>query len=321
MSLDHYISQVHLKKFYSPVLGDRMYAIRKSDLKSFTPRSKDVCRTNDGSTNAYLDEDRAIEEFLKTIEPKYDAVLEKLLRGEIDSECIYTIAGFVAYVMCCSPAGMRINAGPLKSTVEAEAAMLEARGLLPPAPKALGGQSLVELLRTGVVRVEVNHKFPQAMGIRLISRQIATFGNFKWEILINRFDHSPYFTSDFPVAVEETKDWRVVNRIVPLAPNLAVRIKPDFTVDPKRADFSFSNFGWRRKEVSYKEVVEINRLIVRCAEEAIFCRDDSAWIQKFVEKNRHYRIEPNTYKLPKGNGFHLVSTARIAKKTAPTCVK
>ena len=70
MPLDHYISQVHLKKFYSPVLGDRMYAIRKSDLKSFTSRSKDVCRTNDGSRNAYFDEDRAIEEFLKTIEPK-----------------------------------------------------------------------------------------------------------------------------------------------------------------------------------------------------------------------------------------------------------
>ncbi len=43
MPLDHYIPQVHLKNFYSPVLGDRMYATRKSDLKSFTPNSKSVC--------------------------------------------------------------------------------------------------------------------------------------------------------------------------------------------------------------------------------------------------------------------------------------
>jgi hypothetical protein len=67
MPLDHYIPQVHLKKFYSPALGDRMYAIRKTDLKIFTPNSKVVCGINDGSTNAYLREDRAIEEFLKTM--------------------------------------------------------------------------------------------------------------------------------------------------------------------------------------------------------------------------------------------------------------
>src|ERR1035437_1254846 len=94
MPLDHYISQVHLKKFYSPALRDRLYAIRKSDLKSFAAYSKDVCRTIGGSTNTYLKENRAIEEFLKSIEPKYDTALEKLVGGVIDNECIYTIAGF-----------------------------------------------------------------------------------------------------------------------------------------------------------------------------------------------------------------------------------
>src|SRR5438552_6396230 len=127
MPLDHYVSQVHLKKFYSPALGNRMYAIRKSDLKDFTPRSEDVCRIMDGSTNAYLRDDRAIEDFLETIEPKYNAALDKLIVGKIDKECIYTIAGFVAYVVTCSPAGMRIQAGPLKSIVETEAAMMDAQ--------------------------------------------------------------------------------------------------------------------------------------------------------------------------------------------------
>ena len=70
MPLDHYIPQVHLKKFYSPALGNRMYAIRKTDLKAFTPDSQSVCRIMDGSTNAYLKDNRAIEEFLKTIEPQ-----------------------------------------------------------------------------------------------------------------------------------------------------------------------------------------------------------------------------------------------------------
>jgi len=99
MPLDHYVSQVHLKNFYSPDLDGLMYAIRKSDLKSIRTKSQDVCRIEDGSTNAYLKEDRAIEEFLKGVEPRYNASLVKLRQNKIDQECVYCIAGFVAYVV------------------------------------------------------------------------------------------------------------------------------------------------------------------------------------------------------------------------------
>jgi len=61
-----------------------MYAIRKSDLKRFRCRAKDVCRIEDGSTNAYLTSDRAIEEFLRGIEPKYNTSVAKLREGKID---------------------------------------------------------------------------------------------------------------------------------------------------------------------------------------------------------------------------------------------
>lgn len=311
MPLDHYIPQVHLKNFYSPVLGDRMYATRKSDLKSFTPNSKSVCGINDGSTNAYLKEDRAIEEFLKTIEPKYNEALAKLIGDKIDEQCIYTIGGFVAYVVSCSPAGMRIQSGPLKSIVETVAATMEARGLIPPPPKELGGESLVEL------QVKVDPKFPQAIGISSIHRSLAIFGNFRWDILLNGFNHSPFFTSDFPAAIEETRDPLIINRIVPLAPNLAIRIRPDLTIDKDLADFSFANFHCRRRSISQEEAVEINRLIVRCAEDTVFYRDDSAWVQRFIAKNRHYRVEPSTSKQPTRNGSLLISRPKIVSVTAP----
>ena len=70
MALDHYVSQVYLKNFYSPALDGLMYAIRKSDLKRFPTKSQDVCRIEEGSTNAYITKDRAIEEFLKKVEPR-----------------------------------------------------------------------------------------------------------------------------------------------------------------------------------------------------------------------------------------------------------
>ena len=131
MPLDHYVSQVHLRKFYSPTLGDRMYATRKSDLKSFTPNSQSVCRIADNSTNCYLREDRAIEEFLKRVEPAYNASVTKLIDDKIDHECIFAISGFVAYVLTCSPTAMRIGAIPMRSMVETLAIAEEKRGSLP----------------------------------------------------------------------------------------------------------------------------------------------------------------------------------------------
>jgi hypothetical protein len=65
MPLDHYVSQVHLRQFYSPALdGKQMYGFRKRDGHVFPRSSKDVCRVQDGSTNEYLLKDRIIEEFL-----------------------------------------------------------------------------------------------------------------------------------------------------------------------------------------------------------------------------------------------------------------
>jgi hypothetical protein len=319
MPLDHYVSQVHLKNFYSPALGELMYAMRKSDLKRFTPNAQSVCRIEDGSTNAYMRENRAIEEILKTIEPRYNSAVAKLIGDNIDPECIYTIVGFVAYVITCSPTGMRVFSEPLKAVVETEAVSAEKHGLLPPPPEELGGKSLAELLRTGDIEIKIDQKYPQALGISTMLRHVAIFGNCKWDVLLNRFEESPFFTSDFPAAIELTKDWRVLNRIVPLAPNLAVRIKPDLNIDRKRADFSFANFDRRIKHVSFEEITEINELIVRCAENSVFYCNDRSWIEKFIARNRGYRIEPTTRKIAQGKGTLLISSQRILPWHADRC--
>ena len=313
MPLDHYVSQVHLKNFYSPKLGSLMHAIRKSDLKSFTPNAQSVCRIEDGSTNLYLREDRAVEEFLAGIEPKYNAALAKLAADNIDSECIYVIAGFVAYVLACSPAGMRIQSEPLKGAVGETTRILDSKGSFPTPPPELGGESLTELLHSGKVRMEIDPKYPQAIGIASLLSRAITFGNFKWDILINPFDDSPFFTSDFPVAIEKTDDFRILNRIAPLAPNLAIRIRPDLSLDRERTDYSFSGFRHTVRNLSRPEVMSVNRLIVRCAETAVFFRDDYEWVPKFVKKNATFRIEPRTRRIPHGNGTLLWFTQEISE--------
>lgn len=313
MSLDHYVSQVHLKNFYSPVLGDLFYAIRKGDLKTFTANSKAVCRIEEGSTNLYLSEERAIEEFLKGIEPKYNAVISKVSSGEIDVECIYVIAGFVAYVLTCSPAGMRIQSDPLKNMVEVTANILESQGSIPPPPTELGGDSLTDLLSSGKVRVDIDPKYPQAIGISSILSLTSMFGNFAWDILINTVDDSPFFTSDFPIAIEQTNDPRILNRIVPLSPNIAIRIKPNISQADVANDFSFSGFKSSTRKISRQEVISINKLIVRCAETILFYRDNQKWIPGFVKKNAKFRIEPRTHKISHNKGKLLWSTLEVVE--------
>jgi hypothetical protein len=62
------------------------------------------------------------------------------------------------------------------------------------------------------------------------------------------------------------------------------------------------------------EIVEINRLIVQCAEDLVFYRDNHKWIGDFVAKNRHYRIEAITDRIPYGTGYMNISTQRIVSR-------
>jgi hypothetical protein len=65
------------------------------------------------------------------------------------------------------------------------------------------------------------------------------------------------------------------------------------------------------RKLKSKEVTDINRLIVQCAEDLVLYRDDHAWVENFVTKNRHYRVESVTQTLKHNGGDLLVSTHRI----------
>jgi hypothetical protein len=291
MALDHYVSQVHLKRFYSLALDELMYAMRKSDMKRFTPRSQAVCRIDEGNTNEYLTEPRAIEEFLKTIERKYNAAVAVLEDGKPDKQAIYAIAGFAAYVMTCSPAAMRINSGPLRELVARVAIKANTEGAFAAPPESLGGEGLAELLKGEKLTIQIDPKFPQAVGIANILDRVARFGNCHWDILKNEEPESPYFTSDYPVANELSSDPSILYRVLPLTPAVAIRIRPTRNRDQNVMSFEFPKFTFSRRYVRKQEAISINRLLVRSAEDTVFFRDDQPWVPRFIEKNRHFRVD------------------------------
>lgn len=180
-----------------------------------------------------------------------------------------------------------------------------------PAPPELGGKTIVELIRDGVVKVTIDEKFPQALGITSILERTQLLGNFDWDILLNEYTESPFFTSDFPTAIEASSDPRIMNRVVPLAPDIAIRIRPD--LDPVRGagGVKFPHFKGRWFRAGREEIVHINRLIVRCAEELVFFREDRDWTEKFVKKNAVFRIEPEVFRIPAPRGELQWCTLRI----------
>lgn len=314
MALDHYVSQVHLKRFYSPSLDELMHAMRKSNLKTFTPRANDVCRTDEGNTNDFLTEPRAIEEFLKTVERKYNDAVTLLATGKPSNEAIYVVAGFLSYLLTCTPAAMRMNANLVEEHIEAIAKAADARGAFKPPPDELAGEGLTELLDSEGIKVVVDRKVPQAVGISSILSHVASFGNCSWEILVNDNKDCPFFTSDFPVASEQSDNPLILNRVVPLTPTLAVRIRPD--IKHNDPDFSFKNFSYVRRHVPRQEAIEINRALVRSAEDLVFYRDAQNWVTTFVEKNRGYRMETQEVSSGKGELKHYRQAAtKFARPT------
>ena len=316
MPLDHYVSQVHLNNFCSPEMEGMINAIRKSNLKRFPTKSKDICRIEDNSTNSYLKDDRAIEDFLKDIEPRYNASLAKIRSNQIDKDSIHAIAGFAAYVLTCSPAAMRINTGAMGDLVKATARVIDLQGQTPNAPPSLGSKSMTELLADGTVKLEIDTKYPQALGISNILHHTSVFGNSPWEILRNSHDDSPFFTSDFPAAIDVTSSTPVINRILPLAPDLAIRIRPDLRLSGAEPDLAFPRFSCTWRKLKRGEVVGLNRLIVRCAEDLVLFRDDWEWVVNFVMKNRNFHIEPVSRTAALGSGEILHPTQRIVARNA-----
>ena len=179
----------------------------------------------------------------------------------------------------------------LKSMVEETTQMADKQEVLPAPPPELAGESLTQLIKDDKVNVDIDPKYPQAIGINSILSVTNTFGNFAWEILTNPYSDSPFFTSDFPVTIEETDDLRIRNRVIPLSPGLAVRIRPDPNFKENQSTFSFSNFRYLIKKMSRTQVTHINRLVVRCAENMVLYRDDYEWNPRFVKKNAQFSIE------------------------------
>lgn len=275
--------------------------------------TKSQCRDNHGSTNDYLEEPRAIEIFLKDIEPKYNEALDSIRERKPNSDTVFTIAGLAAYIEGCSPGGVRISQKVMQGFAEAQGSLIKAKN-------ADGGQThLAEVNLSDEslkpVTVKVKSKYAQSFGITGLLRRLYLLGNSNWDFIINDSQNSQFLTSDFPIAfIDSSVDARFNDRIFVLAPDLAVLIRTNIDYQYNGVN-RFKEFKYRFSDASRRDVMSINKAIVRCAESTIYYRDESDWVFSFVKKNRHFRIEPKFRHVSNGESDYIITEIVVEKYT------
>lgn len=165
------------------------------------------------------------------------------------------------------------------------------------------------------VRPEVDPKFSQAMGIEGFRERVRIYSNSRWQFLLNDCFESPYFTSDYPIVYEQAGSTDLFNKVVPLSPTVAVRIIRRMDPSSDREGEFMSNFQFHRQRQKRKDVVKINKLLVRAAENIVIYRDQRDWVLPFVRKNASYRTVSKTDRFVTPEGTY-VSTRRVLEQVA-----
>lgn len=291
MALDHYVSQVHLKQFLRQTDKKLLNAARKSDLSVFTPRPRDVCRVEDGSTNKYLTDNRAVEDFLKEIEPAYEPCLARVFAGELNWKSRQVFSGFLAYIQTYTPAALRMFDPMTRAMLERTVRLLEESGELEPIdlPELPDwhGKTMSQLTKEGKVKLNIDLRMPQAMATTQLLKVRQSLASSDVTIL-KPAGSSRFLTSDFPSVILAHHQNKFAQRFLPLSPKLGIVFHTHTSIeDREEVNHRFIEIGARRTQ-------NINDEIIKAAEDLVFSTHKYPWLFDKVKMFRKFRVESVT---------------------------
>jgi hypothetical protein len=131
-------------------------------------------------------------------------------------------------------------------------------------------------------------------------------------VLINTTQEA-FLTTDYPIGLEVVAGRAIPNWIVPLAPDVAIRIIPDILQKGQSANLDFPDFSYERTAASAKEIRGLNSILVQCAEDFVFYRDEQSWIEPLVTQFKDYRLDIVIEGVPYRTRFERRSVVRIVR--------
>lgn len=290
MAKDHFVPQVYLKQFADPSTGGMVHAIKKCSGTTFNAWPKDICRTENGSTNDYLAEPRIIEKLLKGIEPAYERILGDLHSKRVTPENREILAGLFAYFIMYTPTALRLLGGVLKHQVEALTRVASAAGTLEPIDlpefPPFHGKTVAHLIDSGRMTVNVDSRMGQAMATTKLLDVVKLFCACDWTVVHANDESSLFFSSDHPSAILCHVEGKFAQRVFPVSPYCAIVVHTDTGYyDANRTPKIW--FTDPRKGA----VMRINEQIVASAEDLVFFAKPEHWISKFVKKHSSVRLD------------------------------
>lgn len=306
---DHYISRTYLKKFCDET--DQVWVYNKKYLGIKHRYRKAICHRKGWSDNHFLENPRIIEEYLKHVEPYWAKNVEVFSSNEIlpfedYSEVKYMLAGYIAYLKVFPPAMARVGQSMLASLLHTTMKIMQKSGEIPPPPKEL--EFILEDLEKHI-KVDVDEKYPLALGVQAIVPTLNTLSTSPWLKLINKTD-IPFITSDNPACGWFMGNAGIAQTYVPLTPRIAVLIHPQFGIEVNQELHIEDGIV----ELDLDKVKEFNQLICRNAENIVISNIKSNEIRDCVKENQNWECTNVSTKFPLGRGEIVINQWKAVEK-------
>jgi hypothetical protein len=89
-------------------------------------------------------------------------------------------------------------------------------------------------------------------------------------------------------------------------------------IEPRQAAPKFRLLRGRQRNLGIFQAAPklnaLNRLLVRGAEDLVFCRDDYAWVKPFISKHPGYHVGTRTQELNTEGGAVLISQQKVVQR-------
>ena len=320
-----------MKHFADPNNNNNLHIYSKNPRRYFITKTKNVCSEENWGTNPYFKNKRAIELYLNSIEPYWNACVDNIINLQNDKMAKVILSGYIAVLAACTPASVRIGADWHSKVIEHILMMLirqkqENPGSLPDLPPL--PENLEKFIDKGnLLKAKIDPKYSHAVGISLLNSTHWNIYKSDWLILINDTDNL-FLTSDFPVTYYyPDQNSQLPYRFVPISPRIGMLITPNLKEEDHNAPRTELE-SWPETEVQFSEIKPkypkiFNTLTVKSAERFVISSQKKEWISQLVEKYKDWRMEDDTVKIPTSqSGTYFMSRRRpravIEEKTAAT---
>jgi len=310
---DHYVAQTYLKWFCNP--QKKLWTYNKEWLDIQERSTRSVCKEAGGSDNPFLSKERAIEDYLKVVENKWNESIKLFTSsgGNVDFQAYlnakYIISGYIAYLRFSTPAAVRVQQKSLEAQQKTALKILNNMGKIPKPPK--GYEFLMEDIEKNI-KVEVDGKFPKAIAAGVLKECADKIYRSAW-MRVENHGNVPLITSDNPLCFWYNEPNPLPITYLPLTPKLGILIKP-FLDEVAESEYDHSQ---DESSIAKPEFIQLlNEQVIKHAEKIVISDEKSEELLEQVKLYKDWEYDCLINKVPSGTGEYVFSTLKAVKKNS-----